>query len=176
MWLLRNVSKPLRRGIVRHQYLITAVCFLLCVETLIHINSYDVKRPLKPLDEPFSRRCQEPNVNAPRENAAIVMLARNKELEGAVKSVKSIEKQFNRWFHYPIIFLNDQPWDQAFIEALSEVASGEVKFEVIGPAMWGFPEWMDPDDARRSMKKQEAAGIMYAGMESYHHMCRFNSG
>ena len=115
-------------------------------------------------------------MNAPRENAAIVMLARNSEREGAVKSVTSLEQQFNRWFHYPIVFLNDDPWEQDFIDALSKVASGKTQFEVISHGMWGFPDWMDKEDARRRMKQQEARGVMYAGMESYHHMCRFNSG
>ena len=168
--------KVLRRGFMKHQYLITAICFLLCVETLLHINSFEVNRPPKPLDEPFSVRCQEPDVDAPRENAAIVMLARNRELEGAVKAVSSLESQFNRWFHYPIIFLNDEPWDQSFKDALSNTASGETHFETIPHEMWGFPAWMDQDEARRIMKQQEARGVMYAGMESYHHMCRFNSG
>ena len=176
MWFLRNVTARLRRGLLRHQYLITGLCFLLCVETLVHINTYEVRRPPVPLDEPFFVGCQEPDVNAPRENAAIVMLARNRELEGAVKSVKSLEKQFNRWFHYPIVFLNDERWDQAFIDALTKVSSGKVTFDVIPASMWGFPEWMDQEEARRRMKQQEARGVMYAGLESYHHMCRFNSG
>jgi mannosyltransferase len=176
MWLYRYVARPLRRGFIRHQYLVTALLFLLCVETLIHINNYDVKRPSRPLDEPFIRGCQEPNVQAARENAAIVMLARNRELEGAVKSVKSIEKQFNRWFKYPIVFLNDEPWDQAFIDALTQVASGNVTFDTIPKDMWGFPDWMDQNEARKKMKQQEERGVMYAGLESYHHMCRFNSG
>ena len=176
MWLLRNVSKLLRRSLLRHQYLITAICFLLCVETLVHINNYEVKRPIEPLDAPFSMGCQEPDVRAPRENATIVMLARNRELDGAVKSVKSIERQFNRWFHYPILFLNDEPWDQEFIDGLTRVSSGKASFEVIKSGMWGFPDWMDQNEARRKMKQQEAKGVMYAGLESYHHMCRFNSG
>ena len=176
MWFLRHVSKVLRRGLLRHQYIITGICFLLCVETLVHINSYGVRRPPHALDSPFAVGCQEPDVRAPRENAVILMLARNRELDGAVKSVKSIEAQFNRWFHYPIVFLNDEPWDQGFIDALTRVSSGKASFEVIPAGMWGFPDWMDQDEARRRMKQQEAKGVMYAGLESYHHMCRFNSG
>lgn len=177
MWFLRKVSKLMHRSLVlRHQYLITAICFLLCVETLVHINSYDVTRPPEALDAPFVSGCREPDVKAPRENAAIIMLARNRELEGAVKSVKSLERQFNRWFHYPIVFLNDEPWDQAFIDALTSVSSGKATFEIIDAGMWGFPSWMNKDEARRRMKKQEERGVMYAGLESYHHMCRFNSG
>ena len=161
---------------MRHQYLITAACSLLCIEILLHVHNFEVEKPPKPLDEPFATRCQEPDVRAPRENAAIVMLARNRELEGAVKAVSSLELQFNRWFQYPIIFLNDEPWDQHFKDVLSKTTSGETHFEVIPSGMWGFPEWMDKEDARRAMKQQEARGVMYAGMESYHHMCRFNSG
>ena len=175
MWFWRNALRVLRRGL-RHQYLITAICFLLCAETLVHINSYEVKRPSDRLDEPFTVGCREPDVKAPRENAAIVMLARNRELEGAVRSVKSLERQFNRWFNYPIVFLNDEPWDQAFIDALTKVSSGKATFETIKAEMWGFPDWMDRDEARKRMKHQEAKGVMYAGLESYHHMCRFNSG
>lgn len=176
MWLFRHASKVLRRGLLRHQYLITGVLFVLCVETLIHINSFEVRRPPTPLDEPFSIGCREPDVKAPRENGAIVMLARNRELEGAVKSIKSIEKQFNHWFNYPIVFLNDEPWTQAFIDALTEIASGKAIFDTIQPSMWGFPEWMDRSEARQRMKQQEEQGVMYAGLESYHHMCRYNSG
>ena len=161
---------------MKHQYLITAICFLLCVETLLHINSFEIKRPSKPLDEPFAVRCQEPDTDAPRENAAIVMLARNRELDGAVKAVSSLEAQFNRWFHYPIIFLNDELWEESFKDTLSAVTSGKAQFETVSGSMWGFPDWMDPKEARRRMKQQEARGVMYAGMESYHHMCRFNSG
>ena len=171
-----RLPKFLRRGILKHQYLITAVCFLLCVETLLHVNKFEIKRPPRPLDEPFSRRCHDPDTGAPRENAAIVMLARNRELDGAVKAVKSLEAQFNRWFHYPIVFLNDEPWEQVFKDEMSNLASGKVQFETIPAEMWGFPSWMDEVHARRMMRQQEARAVMYAGMESYHHMCRFNSG
>ena len=129
-----------------------------------------------PVDAPFFTTCQEPDVNAPRANATILMLARNADLEGAVTAVTSVEKQFNQWFHYPIIFLNNEPWDRAFIDALSKTASGEVYFETIDSNMWGYPTWIDQKKAARKMKAQERAGLVYAGKESYHHMCRFNSG
>ncbi|MCJ1390834.1 hypothetical protein MMC18_003695 [Xylographa bjoerkii] len=107
------------------------------------------------VDLPFATRCLEPNVHAPRENATIVMLARNSEVRGAIRSIESIERQFNRWFHYPIIFLNDVPWETAFIDALTPVASGEVKFDVIDNGMWGFPEWMDLGNAKAAVARQK---------------------
>ena len=145
-------------------------------EALFHVYSYEVTRPARPLDEPFHRGCHTPDIDAPRENATIVMLARNKERQGATRSVKSLEKHFNRWFHYPIVFLNDEPWKEDFIDALTKVASGNVTFEQIPKGSWGFPDWMDQDMAKESMKKQKDRGVLYGGLESYHHMCRFYSG
>ena len=104
------------------------------------------------------------------------MLARNSDVEGAVKSVTSFEKQFNQWFHCPMVFLNNEPWDQSFVDSLTEVASGEIRFDIVTADMWGFPDWMDQDKAKGEMKKQAAHGVKYAGAESYHHMCRFYSG
>jgi len=42
--------------------------------------------------------------------------------------------------------------------------------------MWGFPEWVEQEVAKEGIRKQDDAAIMYGGMESYHHMCRFYSG
>ena len=104
------------------------------------------------------------------------MLARNSDLRGAVEAMTSVERQFNQWYHYPVVFLNDRPWDQLFIDALKAVASGETHFELIDSKQWGFPDWIDQKEARRRMAAQEAGGLMYAGNANYHHMCRFNSG
>ena len=52
----------------------------------------------------------------------------------------------------------------------------EKKFETIPKSMWGYPEWIDQERAKQSMKKMERKRVMYAGVESYHHMCRFQSG
>lgn len=175
MW--SYLPKPIRRIYLRYHRLILALAAVLFIEWAYHLNSYHVERPSKSLDEPFYIGCQQPNVDSPRENATIIMLARNSEVNSAVRAISTLEKQFNRWFHYPIVFLNDKPWDPNFIDALTSVASGKVQFEVIDePGMWGYPDWIDQDEARKYMKAQEARGILYAGMESYHHMCRFNSG
>ena len=47
-------------------------------------------------------------------NAVMLMLARNSELEGAVSSVKQLEENFNRRYHYPWVFLNDEPFTEEF--------------------------------------------------------------
>ncbi len=159
-----------------HQRILVIIGLGLVIEMFYNIYSFRVVHPSAPLDEPFHIGCKEPDISAPRENATILMLARNSNLDGAVKSLISLEEQFNKWFHYPVVFLNDEVWDQDFVDAVTEVASGHVHFGVIDERMWQYPEWIDQGKARRLMDTQAQAGVIYAGNESYHHMCRFNSG
>ena len=104
------------------------------------------------------------------------MLARDKELDGVIQSIKSVERHFNRWFHYPYVFLNDGDFGEKFKQTVTNYTSAPVKFGKIDASMWGFPDWVDHDVAREGIRKQGDQAIMYGGMESYHHMCRFYSG
>ena len=52
--------------------------------------------------------------NGRRANATFVILARNSDLESAVRSVRSIEDRFNRGFQYPYVFLNEEPFTDDF--------------------------------------------------------------
>lgn len=114
--------------------------------------------------------------DGPRANAAFVVLARNKELDGVIQSIKSIERHFNRWFNYPYVFLNDGDFDDVFKETVKNYTSSSVEFGKIDNSMWGYPDWVDHEVAKEGIRKQGDAAIMYGGMESYHHMCRFYSG
>jgi mannosyltransferase len=105
-----------------------------------------------------------------------VVLARNKELDGVIQSIKSIERHFNRWYHYPYVFLNDGEFNSTFKDTITNYTSSPVEFGQIDPKMWGFPDWIDPKVAKEGIAKQGDAAIMYGGMESYHAMCRFYSG
>ncbi|KAK0629018.1 nucleotide-diphospho-sugar transferase [Bombardia bombarda] len=145
-------------------------------EVYLHRRHWAVHQPEHELDEPFYKSCQEPATHLPRENAALVMLARNSELIKALRTVHSIEKHFNQWFHYPIVFLNDEPWSDEFINAMNATVSGEARFEIIPKSEWLFPDWMDTKAAKESIAKQGRDGILYGGLETYHHMCRFYSG
>jgi mannosyltransferase len=147
-------------------------------ELTYHINSLTVTRPLTNLDRPFYTECQDPILNTTaRANATLMMLARNSDVDGAVASVKSVQGQFNANFGYPWVFLNDQAWSDEFIQRVKEAGKGaDMKFETIPAGMWGYPDWIDQKKARRDMDKMKNQGIMYAGAESYHHMCRFQSG
>lgn len=160
----------------RSVLIIVSVLVISLLEICLHVRSFRVAPLKQSLDVPFATRCHEPDVHGPRENATILMLARNSDVLGAIRSIESLEKQFNRWFHYPIIFLNDVPWEQTFVDRLTRVASSRVMFEVIDKdsGMWGFPEGTNLVGAKAAIAKQ--GWMTYGGLESYHHMCRFNSG
>ena len=49
-----------------------------------------------------------------RANATFVMLARNNDMDSAVKSVREVEDRFNRKYHYPWVFLNEEPFTEEF--------------------------------------------------------------
>ena len=127
-------------------------------------------------DKPFAVGCLEPQTNGPRANAAIVVLARNKELDGVIQSIKSFERHFNRWFNYPYVFLNDGDFNTTFKETVGNHTKSTVEWGKISPEHWGFPDWADPAVVKEGIAKQGDRAIMYGGMESYHHMCRFYSG
>lgn len=156
-----------------------SICFIITIlEVLVHVRRFSVPRPSEPLDLPFQTQCQDPlKVSAAqRENAVIVMLARNSDIEGAASAILSLEKNFNRWFHYPMIFINDQKWNTAFMTRLKGIASGDVQFVTVGQSDWGYPAWIDQDSVLDSLPLQKERGSLHAEMESYHHMCRFQSG
>lgn len=128
------------------------------------------------VDKPFVLGCMEPQVDEPRANAVLVVLARNKEIEGVLESMHSLERHWNRWFNYPYVFLNDEPFNSTFKAAIQNATKSEVKFGTIDKKVWNFPEWADEAEINEAIAKQGDRAIMYGGMASYHRMCRFYSG
>ena len=72
--------------------------------------------------------------------------------------------------------MNDGDFDDNFKDTVKNYTSAPVEFGKIDDTMWGYPKWVDHDVAKEGIRKQGDAAIMYGGMESYHHMCRFYSG
>jgi mannosyltransferase len=167
----------LYRRSLQRKFALLLVFLLLC-ETLLHVYNLQVQRKAKSQepDRPFQHGCAVPNESNPKANATILMLARNSDLEGARHAIESLEQHFNRWFRYPVLFLNNEPWDAQFINALTNATSGEVTFDVISQHMWSYPKWIDPEAVKAAMQQQEDDSILHGGEESYHHMCRFYSG
>ncbi|KAI8976443.1 nucleotide-diphospho-sugar transferase [Pilobolus umbonatus] len=111
-----------------------------------------------------------------REKAAFVMLARNDDLEGARYAIQQLEDRFNHQYNYPYVFLNDEEFDQEFVEYTSGLVSGESHYGLVGSNTWGYPDWVDLEKAAEGREKLMKEDVPYAEVESYRHMCRFQSG
>lgn len=111
-----------------------------------------------------------------RANATILMLARNSDTDSALRSVRELEDRFNHEFHYPWVFLNEEPFSDDFKTRISNVVSGPVEFGLIPHDDWFQPAWIDETKATAGREKMQADNIIYGGSVSYRNMCRFNSG
>ncbi|PIL34635.1 hypothetical protein GSI_03414 [Ganoderma sinense ZZ0214-1] len=111
-----------------------------------------------------------------RANATLLMLARNSDVDNAVRSVRRLEDRFNRKFGYPWVFLNEEPFSEEFKTRMSNVIGSEATYAQIPPHHWYQPDWIDEDKARAGRDKMVADNIIYGGSVSYRNMCRFNSG
>ena len=111
-----------------------------------------------------------------RANATILMLARNSDVDSAIRSVRELEDKFNSKFQYPWTFLNEEPFSDEFKTRVSNVISGPVEFGLIPHDHWFQPEWIDEAKATAGRDKMVQDNIIYGGSVSYRNMCRFNSG
>ncbi len=47
-------------------------------------------------------------------NATFVILARNSDLDGTVRSIRAIEDRFNKYHDYPYVLLNEEQFTDEF--------------------------------------------------------------
>ena len=78
---------------------------LLDVPTEIQEEASKAPRPSSVSEPP---NVPEGPIEEGRVNAVMLMLVWNNELEGAVNSVRQLEEKFNKIYHYPWVFLNDE--------------------------------------------------------------------
>jgi alpha 1,2-mannosyltransferase len=111
-----------------------------------------------------------------RANATFVVLARNTDLDGIMRSVRDMEDRFNRKYGYPYVFLNDEAFTDEFKTRISNIISSKVEFGLVPRDHWVQPDWIDEEKAKASRDKMVEDKIIYGGSVSYRNMCRFNSG
>lgn len=63
-------------------------------------------------------------------SAAFIMLCRNEEVDGAVKSIRELEDRFNHKYHYPWVFLNEVEFTEEFKECVHAAAPRLVRLTV----------------------------------------------
>ena len=163
---------------------ILAVCLVFMLEIWFHLSSLSslstkqLQIHVGKTPHPSCRANEHSlglNATVTRQNATILMLARNSDLKEAIDALTSFESQFNHQYHYPVVFLNNEPWTEEFKHGVSAIVSGQAIFDTISPDLWGYPDHVDQEAARAHIKEQGDRGIIHAGQESYHHMCRFYS-
>jgi len=111
-----------------------------------------------------------------RANATLIMLARNKELEDVVSSMKQMEDRFNRKYNYPWVFLNDEPFSEEFINRTSMLTNANASYGLIPQEHWIQPEWIDENRAKAGRREMMRHRVLYGASVPYRNMCRFNSG
>ncbi|KAF9005663.1 glycosyltransferase family 15 protein [Cyathus striatus] len=140
------------------------------------IGSGNVPPYKTPIPDEYHIPDNPPSPQGRKANAAIVMLARNGDLNGVVSSMKQMEDRFNKKFQYPYVFLNDEPFNDQFKNRVSELTDGQVQFGVIPPDDWHQPSWINETRASDARAKMVKDNVIYGGSVPYRNMCRFNSG
>ncbi|KAH8117568.1 glycosyltransferase family 15 protein [Phellopilus nigrolimitatus] len=109
-------------------------------------------------------------------NATFVVLARNNDIAGVIKSMKQAEDRFNKEFHYPWVFLNEEPFNEEFKKRTSELTDSEVHYGMISKEEWYQPASIDEMKASAAREKMIKENVIYGGSLPYRNMCRYNSG
>jgi alpha 1,2-mannosyltransferase len=81
--------------------------------------------------------------------------------------MRQIEDRFNHQFHYPWVFLNDEPFTQEFRLMTAGMASGEVEYGLIEKNEWQTPTWIDTEKAQKAMEQMVKDEVIYGGSVSY---------
>lgn len=142
-----------------------------CVLLMVYYGYYNNQNRYPSYKYDYKNQ-QDQNQTA-RENAAFVVLARNSDLNGLRESMQMMEDRFNKKFNYPWVFLNNEPFDDKFKEWTTGLASGKTYYGELTQEMWGYPDWIDQQKAKESRDAMQAAEVIYGGLESYRHMCRY---
>jgi len=111
-----------------------------------------------------------------RAKAALVILARNSDLQGVLTSMKQMEDRFNKKFQYPWVFLNEEPFSDEFKKYTTELTGATPVYGLIPKDQWVQPDWIDEDRASKAREKMVNDRVIYGGSVPYRNMCRYNSG
>lgn len=163
----KNRKKDPRRSSIRFRSgftLILGFLTLLCLH-MVRGDSAHISSPPASPDSP-----------AGSENACILVLCRESDLDALVATLGVFEKRFNHAFRYPYVILNNMDFSEKFKQTLGRTLQAPIEFGKVPEEHWGYPSWVDREKAKKKMREMEKKGVLYGGLESYRHMCRFFSG
>ncbi|GAA97603.1 glycosyltransferase family 15 protein [Mixia osmundae IAM 14324] len=130
--------------------------------------------------DPAMRGCSDTSLTTalPREKGVILILARNSDMKELMPTLVNFEQRFNRFFRYPYLLLNEEEFTEEFRSNIRDSlpANAAVQYDRVMPSEWNIPSHQNATHFRESFARQAKQGVQYAGLESYHNMCRFYSG
>ncbi|KAJ9104391.1 hypothetical protein QFC20_004527 [Naganishia adeliensis] len=109
--------------------------------------------------------------NRRKANAAFVVLARNSDLWSFMDSMKQMEDRFNWWAGYDYVFLNDEPFDDAFKEHTQRLTNAKCHYGVIENDHWNQPDWIDEDKATAAREEMIRKKVIYGHRPSVKFFC-----
>ncbi|KAK1348149.1 glycolipid 2-alpha-mannosyltransferase [Hamiltosporidium tvaerminnensis] len=111
-----------------------------------------------------------------KENAVIIVLSKNDELEKILKCLNTFERMFNSKYRYPYVFFNDSEFSEEYKNKIRDVISSTVEFGLLSSEEWGVPGFIDNEKMFKKIREMKKKNIKYGGLLSYRKMCRFYSG
>ena len=139
-------------------------------------STIETGEPPEPLHRVNGDNYDPDNPYSDRINATLLSLVRNKELKELVQSMQDLERTWNHKFNYPWTFINDEPFTDEFKKVTQLQTKAQCRYEIIPKEHWAIPSWINRDLMHESANFLEDQDVQYAHMESYHQMCRWNSG
>lgn len=101
----------------------------------------------------------------------------DREQEDIAGTIVNLEDRFNKNFRYPYVFLNNEPFTEEFKSAMHRAAPGAImQFGLVPVEHWSYPASVNQTRAAECREEMRAKNVMFGDMESYHHMCRYQSG
>lgn len=110
------------------------------------------------------------------QDATFFTICRNSDMQGILKSIRSVESRFNKDYHYPWVFANDEPFTEEFKKEITHVVSGDTIFTTIPKEYWQVPKHVDQKWMKSKLSQMKSEEVLYGDSISYRQMCRFNSG
>ncbi|KAJ2040642.1 hypothetical protein H4S03_000893 [Coemansia sp. S3946] len=110
----------------------------------------------------MARRKILPNYEE-RANASFVVLIRNREMDEFRATMRQLEDRFNGKYHYPYLFLNDEPFTDEFMQTISASTTSNVTFALIPREHWSVPEFIDDTRALAARQQMAANNVIYGG-------------
>lgn len=100
-----------------------------------------------------------------------------REQQDIAETIMNLEDKFNKNFHYPYVFLNNEPFTEEFKAAMRTASPyADMQFGLVPVEHWSYPAHVNQTYAAECRERMDRENVFYGGMESYHHMCRYQSG